>query len=129
MEQKNSKRTRWVTVRFTHEEHQKLLKLCQRTTCRKLSGYIRSCLFERPVVSTYRNASLDGLIEEIGQLKDELNHIGTNYNQTVKRLHGLWRIEDFKAWVELNERDKTILFQKLDEIEEHFRKLIGLWLR
>ena len=81
------------------------------------------------MVTTYRNASLDGLMEEIGQLKDELNHIGNNYNQAVKKLHSLWRIEEFKAWIHQNEKDKTVLFQKIDTIEDHIRKMTALWLQ
>lgn len=129
MERKKSKRIRWVNVRFTPEEYQKLEQQFHRTTSRKLSQYIRDSLFNRPMVTTYRNASLDDLMEEIGQLKDELNHIGNNYNQAVKKLHTLWRIEDFKTWIDLNEKDKAVLFQKIDTIEDHLQKMVAAWLQ
>lgn len=127
--EKNGNRTRIVGLRFTSREYAKIEQQWKTSTCPKLSQYIRHCLFEKPVVTTYRNASLDGLMEEIGQLKDELNHIGNNYNQAVKKLHSLWRIEDFKIWMDRNEKDKTILFQKIDTIEDHLRKMTALWLQ
>ena len=100
MKKEKTNRSRWVHLRLTPDEYQKLQQRFQKTTCPKLSGYIRHCLFEKQVITNYRNASLDDFMEEISQLKNELNHIGINYNQAVKKLHSLWRIEDFKVWIE-----------------------------
>ncbi len=111
------------------DEYQKLQQRFQKTTCPKLSGYIRHCLFEKQVITNYRNASLDDFMEEISQLKNELNHIGINYNQAVKKLHSLWRIEDFKVWIEKNEKDKIVLFRKIEAIDKHFQKIGELWLQ
>lgn len=80
MEKGKTNRTKWVHIRLTADEYRKLQKQFQKTTCRKLSEYIRHCLFDKPVVTTYRNASLDDFMEEMSQLQGELNHIGNNYN-------------------------------------------------
>lgn len=77
-------RTRMVHVRLTQDEYQKLQQRFQKTTCRKFSEYLRHCLFDKPVITTYRNTSLDDFMIEMSALKKELNHIGNNYNQAVK---------------------------------------------
>ncbi|MBC9798221.1 plasmid mobilization protein [Sinomicrobium weinanense] len=122
-------RTRMVHVRLTHDEYQKLQQRFQKTTCRKFSEYLRHCLFDKPVTTTYRNTSLDDFMIEMSALKKELNHIGNNYNQAVKKLHTLWRIEEFRKWITMNERDKIILFVKIDAIEHHLKKMAEVWLR
>ncbi|WP_268223531.1 plasmid mobilization protein [Sinomicrobium oceani] len=118
-----------VHVRLTPEEYQKLQKRFQKTTCRKLSKYIRHCLFEKQVITNYRNASLDDFMEEMSLLRKELNYIGINYNQVVKKLHSLWRIEDFKVWIEKNEKDKMILWNKIEAIDKHLQKVVETWLQ
>lgn len=122
-------RTRIVGLRLTPKEFVIIEKQWKKSTCRKLSEYIRHCLFNKPITSTYRNASLDDMIEEISQLKGELNHIGNNYNQAVKKLHTLHRLEDFKQWIEKNEKDKLILFDRIKAIDKHFQKIAESWLQ
>lgn len=122
-------RTRMVHVRLTQDEYQKLQQRFQKTTCRKFSEYLRHCLFDKPVITTYRNTSLDDFMIEMSALKKELNHIGNNYNQAVKKLHTLWRIEEFRKWITINERDKILLFVKIDAIEHHLKKMAEVWLR
>ena len=54
---------------------------------RKLSDYARKILLGKPIVATYRNQSLDDFMTEMFVLRNELNAIGNNFNQVVKRLH------------------------------------------
>ena len=122
-------RSKMVHVRLTQDEYQKLQQRFQKTTCRKFSEYLRHCLFDKSVTTTYRNTSLDDFMIEMSALKKELNHIGNNYNQAVKKLHTLWRIEEFRKWITINERDKIILFVKIDAIEHHLKKMTKVWLR
>lgn len=129
MMKETTNRTRIVGLRLTPKEYAVIKKQWEKSTCRKLSEYIRHCLFNKPITTTYRNASLDDMIEEISQLKGELNQIGNNYNQTVKKLHSLHRLEDFKQWIEKNEKDKLILFDKIKAIDKHFQKIAESWLQ
>lgn len=129
MMKETTNRTRIVGLRLTPKEFVIIEKQWKKSTCRKLSEYIRHCLFNKPITSTYRNASLDDMIEEISQLKGELNHIGNNYNQAVKKLHTLHRLEDFKQWIEKNEKDKLILFDRIKAIDKHFQKIAESWLQ
>ncbi|MBC9795385.1 plasmid mobilization relaxosome protein MobC [Sinomicrobium sp. FJxs] len=129
MKKEKTSRTRVVHVRLTPGEYQKLQREFQKTTCRKLSHYLRHCLLERPVVTTYRNTSLDDFIEEFSLLRSELNRIGTNYNQVVKKLHALKRIEDFKPWLSAYQTDKITLLEAIAAIENHLQKAAESWLQ
>lgn len=99
------------------------------STCRKLSDYVRHNLFDNPVTSYYRNQSLDDFMAEMVQLRNELNHIGNNFNQAVKRLHTLDQIAEFKSWLIAYEVEKKTLFNKVDEIKKQVQKIAESWLQ
>ena len=129
MKRENSNRTRIVGLRFTPEEYAKIEKKWKASTCRKLSDYIRKHLFEKSINTTYRNQSLDDMIHEMTQLFKQLNGIGNNFNQAVKKLHTLNQIPEFKVWILSAELDKKNLFDKIDEIKNYIRKISERWLR
>jgi hypothetical protein len=129
MKRENSNRTRIVGLRFTPEEYEKIEKKWKASTCRKLSDYIRRHLFNKSINTTYRNQSLDDMIHEMTQLFRQLNGIGNNFNQAVKKLHTLNQIPEFKVWIISAELDKKILFDKIDEIKNYIQKISERWLR
>lgn len=129
MKRENSNRTRIVGLRFTPEEYAKIEKKWKASTCRKLSDYIRRHLFDKPITTIYRNQSLDEMIHEMIKLFKQLNGIGNNFNQAVKKLHTLNQIPEFKVWIISAELDKKILFDKIDEIKNYIRKISEKWLR
>ncbi|MCC9066022.1 plasmid mobilization protein [Flavobacterium aquidurense] len=129
MKRENSNRTRIVGLRFTPEEYAKIEKKWKASTCRKLSDYIRRHLFEKSINTTYRNQSLDDMIHEMTQLFKQLNGIGNNFNQAVKKLHTLNQIPEFKVWILSAELDKKKLFDKIDEIKNYIQKISERWLR
>ena len=129
MKRENSNRTRIVGLRFTPEEYAKIEKKWKASTCRKLSDYIRKHLFDKSINTTYRNQSLDDMVHEMTQLFRQLNGIGNNFNQAVKKLHTLNQIPEFKVWIISAELDKKILFEKIDEIKNYIQKISERWLR
>lgn len=129
MERENSNRTRIIGLRLTPEEYAKIEKRWKASTCRKLSDYVRHNLFEKPVVSTYRNQSTDDFMAEMALLRTELNHIGNNFNQAVKRLHTLSQIAEFRSWLIAYEVEKKTLFNKVDEVKKHIQKIAETWLQ
>lgn len=129
MEKENSKRTRIVGLRFTAEEYAKIEKRWKASTCRKLSDYLRKYLFNKPVTVTYRNASLDDCMHEIIRLRSELNSLGNNFNQAVKKLHTLRQIPEFKNWIETWTLDEKRLIVKVEEIKKSIRKISEKWLQ
>ena len=128
MKEQNN-RTKWLHLRLTPDEHQKIVKEFSKSTCRKLSDYARKNLMQKPIVNTYRNQSLDDFMAEMIRLRGELNAIGNNFNQAVKKLHTLQQISDFKHWLISYELDKKKLFNKVDEIKKEIQKFAESWLQ
>ncbi len=129
MSEKNSNRTKWLHLRLKPEEYAKIHTQFSKTTCRKLSDYARKILLDKPVTATYRNQSLDDYMTEMMMLKNDLNSIGTNFNQAVKKLHTLRQIPEFKNWIITYELEKQILFNKVDQIKNHISKIGEKWLQ
>ncbi|SEB02257.1 hypothetical protein SAMN05443667_115111 [Flavobacterium gillisiae] len=129
MEKGNSNRTRIIGLRLTPSEYAKIERKWKASTCRKLSDYVRRSLFDKPIVTTYRDASLDEFMLQMIQLRKELNAIGNNFNQSVKKLHILQQIPEFKSWLIRYELESKILFNKIDEVKKSIQKFAELWLR
>lgn len=129
MSEQNNNRTKWLHLRLKPEEYTKLQKGFKKTTCRKLSDYARKILLGKPVVATYRNQSLDDFMSEMMQLRSELNSIGNNVNQAVKRLHTLQQIPEFRSWIMTYELEKLTLFDKVEEIKNRINQIADQWLQ
>lgn len=129
MERGNSNRTKRIIFRLTPEEYAGIEKKWKASTCRKLSDYVRRSLFEKPVVTTFRNRSMDDLMIELGRLRTELNAIGNNFNQSVKRLHTLREIHEFKGWLTAYEMEKNALESKVEQVKNNVRKIMEIWLQ
>lgn len=129
MKEQNSNRTRIIGLRLTPDEFAKIEKKWRASTCRKLSDYVRRSLFDKPVVTTYRNSSQDDLMAELTRLRSELNAVGNNFNQAVKKLHTLSQIAEFKSWLIAYEVEKNILSNKVDEVRINVKKILEIWLQ
>ena len=129
MKEQNSNRTRIIGLRLTPDEYAKIEKKWKASTCRKLSDYVRRSLFDKPVVTTYRNSSQDDLMAELTRLRSELNAVGNNFNQAVKKLHTLSQIAEFRSWLIAYEVEKKILSNKVDEVRNNVKKILETWLQ
>ncbi len=129
MEQEQTNRSRIIGLRLTHKEYEQIEKKWKASTCRKLSDYVRRSIFEKPIVTTYRNQSFDDFMTEAIKLRNELNGIGNNFNQAVKKLHTLHQIPEFRDWLISYELEKKILLNKVDEIKNHIQKIGEKWLQ
>ena len=129
MKEQNTNRTRFIGLRLTPDEYAKIERKWRSSTCRKLSDYIRRSLFNKPIVTTYRNRSLDDFMAEAIKLRTELNSIGNNFNQAVKKLHTLHQISEFKNWLVSYEAEKNRLLNKVDEVKNHIEKIGEKWLQ
>ncbi len=129
MEQEKTNRTRIIGLRLTLKEYEQIEKKWKASTCRKLSDYVRRSIFEKPIVTTYRNQSLDDFMAEAMKLRNELNAIGNNFNQAVKKLHSLQQIGEFRSWLITYELEKQTLLNKVDEIKNHIQKIGEKWLQ
>ena len=129
MEKQSENRIKWLHVRLKPEEFQILQNQFKQSTCPKLSDFARKNLLRKPVVMKFRNESLDELILELIQLRKELNNIGNNFNQAVKKLHTLNKIADFNHWLLSYELEKKTLFNSIETIKKHIQILAQKWLQ
>ena len=129
MGNQKSNKTRIVALRLSAQEFTLLDRKFKGSTCRKLSEYIRKVILEKPVAVYYRNGSLDDSVKELIRLRNELNNIGNNFNQAVKKLHTLDQIAEFKSWIITYELDKRRLLLQIDEIKKQINKTADQWLQ
>lgn len=126
---KTDKRKKWISFRIKPDEYDKIHDLFTSTTCRKLSEYARKVLLNKPVVVKYRNQSADEFLAAMIPLKNELNAIGKNFNQAVKKLHTLNQISEFKTWLNIYEKNKQELLLKVEEIKTRINQIFEKWLQ
>jgi hypothetical protein len=129
MKEKKSTRTRIIGLRLTINEYDQLNKKCRNSNASKLSEFVRRLLFNKPITVYHRNKSLDDFMAEMIRLRTELNAIGNNFNQAVKKLHTLQQIEEFKGWILNHESNTNELLQKTDEIKNYIKKIAEKWLQ
>jgi hypothetical protein len=123
------KRNKWKNIRFTEKELGSLQKKFEHSTSSQLSHYMREILLGRPVVIRYRNESLDSFMEELITMKQELNAIGNNLNQAVKKLHTLSQIAEFRQWIANNQNIQQQVQERTKHIEEQIAKMSEKWLQ
>ena len=129
MEESSVNRTRIIGLRLTPKEYKLIEQKCKQSTCKKLSDYVRYILFNKPITMYQRNQSLDDFMTEMMNLRGELNSIGNNFNQAVKKLHTLHQIAEFKRWLISYELEKQTLLNKVDEIKNRINKIADQWLQ
>jgi hypothetical protein len=129
MSAEKGNRDKYLKVRLTGDELKSLQNKVSNSSSKKLSEYVRKMIFGKPIGIHYRNQSLDDFMTEMIALRTELNSIGNNYNQVVKRMHTLQHLEEIKTWLLLNESSKQILLNKITEIKFKINQINDKWLQ
>lgn len=129
MKEKNTNRIKWIHLRLTTEEMNLLQRRFEKSLCPKLSDFARKNMLGKPIIIKYRNQSVDDFIIEISKLRAELNAVGNNYNQMVKKLHTLQQIPEFREWIYASLKQKEILFDSIEKIKNCVLKLAEKWLQ
>jgi len=128
MKEKNN-RTRLLHVRLTDAEFEKIESLFSKSTCQNISEFIRLVLQNKPVKILHRNESLDECISLLIALKDELNSIGVNHNQVVKKLHALQHCKEVAQWLSSHEDNLQNLIRQITEIKSRIYQINDKWLQ
>jgi len=129
METKKDNRNRWLHLRLNQQEYDTITAYFKGSTCRKLSDYSRLQLLKKPIIGKYRNESLDSLMMELLLLRSELNAIGNNLNQSVKKLHSFTGGPQFQEWAVGFSTDSLRMLSKMEEIKKSIAKIGSLWLQ
>lgn len=127
MEEKQQKTKSWISFRVKPDEYDKICNHFSKTTCRKLSEYARKILLQKPVVVKYRNQSADEFLREMLNFKKELNAIGNNYNQAVRKLHCLDEESEIKKWLVENEAVKQHFLQLTEQVLARLHQIHRIW--
>ncbi|TMI63638.1 MAG: plasmid mobilization relaxosome protein MobC [Bacteroidetes bacterium] len=129
MSEKKVNRTKWFHIRLTSAEYKKINDAFSVSTCQKISEYGRKLLLQKPVTVYNRNQSLDDFMAEMILLRNELNALGNNYNQVVRKMHTLDHLHEFKSWIIMNEKQQQSLLQKVSQIKEKINSISDKWLQ
>jgi len=129
MSAEKTNRNKFLKIRITLKELEAIRLKASKTTSKKTSDYVRRILFDKPVITYFRNQSFDDFVAEMVALRNELNAIANNYNQVVKRLHSLQHLDEIKLWASVNESSKQILHRKIDEINSKIAQINDQWLQ
>lgn len=128
-ENKQPLRSRWLHLRLRPEEHEKLMRKYRSTTCRKLSEYVRNCLFEKPITVWQRNASLDTGLQELTLLREQLRAIGHNLNQITRQVNANTLQAGDVQWQASFTVQRTGLELKIGQLLTSINNMAGLWLQ
>ena len=129
METENNNRKKRIYVRLTDKEFTTLENRLKATTCNKLSDYVRRCLFDKPITTITRDAATDDLIVKMSQMNFELNAIGSNFNQLVKRMNTSFQTTNFSDALSLVTMQRDAITRKMEEVKNELQKLAEKWLR
>jgi hypothetical protein len=116
-----------IMIRMNKTEHERLLVLRNRSTEKSNSTYIRKMALSEPIHIIYRNGSADAFLEEMLELKRELQAIGNNFNQAVHKLHTLDRIPEFRTWIADYGQYHQLLLKKMNEILVETNRIYLQW--
>jgi hypothetical protein len=129
MTQEKENRTHHICVRLTPREYDFISTRWRQSTCRQISEYLRKILLDKPITVRHRNQSLDDLMATLILLRGELNFIGHNYNQVVKKLHQLRDFEHIASWLRQHEGAWETVNQKITEIKFTISHIDDQWLQ
>ena len=127
--EKKEIRDHWLHLRLSEREKTQIHKAYLKTTQRKISDYARKILLGKPMIETYRNASIDELMNELISLRKDLNGLANNFNQTVHKIHTVDHSSSLKDLLSHYENERKILFIKVGEMRDMMDKIGEEWLR
>lgn len=82
-----------------------------------MSEYTRDILLKKQITFIYRNKSMDDVLEELILIRKELNLVGNNFNQVVRKLNSVSDPSDAKPW----EATLTVLRDELQPAIIHIK--------
>lgn len=128
MSDQSNKSINWISFRVKPSEHEIIFKLFAKSAHRKFSEYARKVLLQEPVVIHYRNESADAFLQAMLEIKKELNAIGHNYNQVVKKLHTLQHEKEVRQWLLEQQPIQQQLTEKTEQLFITVQKIYSQWL-
>ncbi|MET0636147.1 MAG: plasmid mobilization relaxosome protein MobC [Chitinophagaceae bacterium] len=127
MKRQNESTKSWISFRVKPREYEAIYRHFRGSTSLKLSEYARKVLLQKPVVVKYRNESADDFLAEMLTLKKELNSIGINFNQAVKKLHTTDNFPEVKIWLLTAKPTINLFMKQTEKILERLDQIHRIW--
>lgn len=128
-EKENEPRHLILKVRMNAAEKKQLKKLQQSSTEKTISNYVRKVALQKPVIVNYRNQSADDFLKDMFDLTKQLNGVGNNFNQAVRKLHTLDRIPEFRDWIHQQQTLHKQVVHSIEAIRSRINQLYEQWLQ
>ena len=119
MNEKKDPRNKAVFMRFTSREFEIIEKRFKNSTCRKFSEYGRKILLDQPVTFNHRNASLDEMMVELIQLRNQLNTVADRFEKAFEKLHHINGPDQLPVWISDYESDRKIMLDQIRSIHDY----------
>lgn len=118
-----------VTIRLTANEFLRINRQFEQSSCTRMSQYIRTMLLKGKITLNYHNQSLDNLVEELKSHRKELNALGNNFNQVVKKLNGCQETHEIVYWTSIAAAKQQSLLGMVDDIKKRMGSISDVWLQ
>ncbi|MEJ6979450.1 plasmid mobilization relaxosome protein MobC [Pedobacter sp. P351] len=127
MPRKQVHRTKWVNIRLTPDEFKIIEARFKKTMYRKISEYTRNVLLEKAITIVNRDKSMDDVLEELILLRKELNFIGINFNQAVRKLNSVSGMPEAQIWQSMMILLRDQIEPSIGQIKERMNNYSDLW--
>lgn len=127
MNKEQINRTIWFTIRLKPDEYDYIKRHCKKTRFRSLSDYSRNVLLEKSITVLHRDAAMDEILEELILLRKEINFIGNNFNQAVRKLNSVSGMPDAKIWQSMLEVLRDQLEPSIRQIKDRINNYSDIW--
>lgn len=118
-----------IYVKVDPDCYQRLKDQCAKTTCRSLAEYIRRLVLLEPVTINHRDASLDGLVNELSLTRRHLADAVQAFQLSAQRISAATSGQPLPHWLKEHENDRDRVAALIEQIYEHCKKAAYLWLQ
>lgn len=125
MKQNRSKR---INLRLTEEEFAAIESKLKSSIHNHLSSYLRKVILEKPIIIKTRDQSLDDFMKELILLRTELNAVGNNFNQIVKKINSVSESREFIYWLKIASDYQKELVERVGKIQIRIDLFSDKWL-
>jgi hypothetical protein len=129
MNEEKSKRTRIIGLRLSPEEYKEIDRRWKMSNSRRLSDYARKKLFDKAIIKSFRNLSLDDMMIEMIQLRKTLDGIANNLEQSMKKMMTSEGKSDLKIWSAIQDNQRNQILIKIEEIKKRINLIADKWLQ
>jgi hypothetical protein len=128
MKKNKNNRKKWLHVRLTEAEYERIQREFRGTVHHRISDFARAMLLRKPIIGVYQNTALKEVLAELSALKKDIHGIAINYNQTVRKLNSYPQAESIKIHPSLVSEHENIL-KTLGIVEHYLHQTAQKWLQ